>query len=200
MKNDNNKNRQYETMDDRVRETYTADSKSQLKNKLYDPYIKAIRWASDRIGQEGIVAFVTNNGFLDGRAFDGLRKNLAKDFDAIYILDLGGNARRGLKISDSNAFGIQVGVSINFFVKTRRNQPGTTRIFYYRTNELWDKKRKFEFLVENHGLETIEWRTIQPNVNYTWLTDGLQSEFETFIPISTKEAKVATGDVRDVIF
>ena len=72
--NDNNKNRKYETMDARVKETYAKDSAATLKNKLSDPYVKAVSWASDRIGEEGIVAFVTNNGFLDGVAFDGMRK------------------------------------------------------------------------------------------------------------------------------
>ena len=79
--NDNNKNRQYETMDTRVAKTYAKDSKATLKNKLSDPYVKAIRWASDRIGEEGVVAFITNNGFLDGVAFDGMRKHLVGDFD-----------------------------------------------------------------------------------------------------------------------
>ena len=110
--NDNNKNRKYETMDKLIGNTYAKDSKATLRNKLYDPYVKAIRWALDRIGEEGVVAFVTNNGFLDGIAFDGMRKHLAEDCDAIYILDLGGNARRGLKVSNANVFGIRVGVSI----------------------------------------------------------------------------------------
>ena len=92
--NDNNKNRKYETMDALLRETYSQDSKASNKNALSDPYVKAIRWASDRIGEEGVVAFVTNNGFLDGVAFDGMRKHLADDFDAIYILDMGGNVRK----------------------------------------------------------------------------------------------------------
>ena len=74
-------------MDKRVKETYAKDSTASNKNKLADPYVKAIRWASDRIGKEGVVAFVTNNSFLDGVAFDGMRKHLADDFDAIYILD-----------------------------------------------------------------------------------------------------------------
>ena len=104
-------------MDKLVAETYAKDSKATLRNKLYDPYVKAIRWALDRIGDEGVVAFVTNNSFLDGIAFDGMRKHLAADCDAIYILDLGGNARRGLKVSDANVFGIRVGVSINLFMK-----------------------------------------------------------------------------------
>ena len=118
--NDNNKNRQYETVDQRVRNTYAKDSNATLKNSLFDPYVKAIRWASDRIGEEGIIAFVTNNSFIDGLSFDGMRKHLSDDFDAVYILDLGGNARKGLQVSDSNVFGIRVGVSISLFVKTKR--------------------------------------------------------------------------------
>ncbi|MXV74634.1 N-6 DNA methylase, partial [Candidatus Poribacteria bacterium] len=85
--NDNNKNRKYKTMDKRVRETYSHDSKATNKNALSDPYVKAIRWASDRIDEEGIVAFVTNNSFLDGVTFDGMRNRLVEEFDAIYILD-----------------------------------------------------------------------------------------------------------------
>ena len=85
-------------MDARVRDTYVKDSKATLRTALYDPYVKAIRWALDRIGDEGVVAFVTNNSFLDGMAFDGMRKHVAEDCAAIYILDLGGNARKGLKV------------------------------------------------------------------------------------------------------
>ena len=88
--NDNNKNRKYPTMDKRVRETYARASKATNKNKLSDPYVKAFRWAADRIGEEGVVALVTNNGFLDSVSFDGMRKHLAEDFNAVYILDMGG--------------------------------------------------------------------------------------------------------------
>ena len=127
--NDNNKNRKYPTMDARVRETYAKDSTASNKNKLSDPYVKAIRWASDRIGQEGVVAFVTNNGFLDGVAFDGMRKHLADDFDAIYILNLSGNVRKNPKLSGTthNVFGIQVGVSINFFHQEARQRKSPSR-------------------------------------------------------------------------
>ena len=197
---DNNRNRKYETMDGRIAETYAADSSVTLKNALYDPYIKAIRWASDRIGEEGVVAFVTNNGFIDGLAFDGMRKHLAQDFDAIYILDLGGNARKGLKVSDANVFGIRVGVSINLFVKSNQNPSDAARIFYYRTDDLWNKNRKFEFLNESQHTSGIEWQKIQPNKQYTWLTEGLHVEFDTFIPIGTKEAKSHKGAAANVLF
>ena len=74
---------------------FAADSSAQLKNSLYDPYIKAFRWAMDKLSDEGIVAFVTNNSFVDGHAFDGMRRHLSEEFDTLYILDLGGNVRKG---------------------------------------------------------------------------------------------------------
>ena len=198
--NDNNKNRHYETMDKRIAETYAKDSKATLRNKLYDPYVKAIRWALDRIDDEGVVAFVTNNSFLDGVAFDGMRKHLAEDCDAIYILDLGGNARKGLKVSDANVFGIRVGVSINLFVKNKQRLSKSPRIFYHCTDELWNREQKFDFLNEREHAGRIEWQNIQPDARYTWLTEGLHAEFDTFIPMGSKAAKMVKDDPTDVIF
>ena len=119
--NDNNKNRKYKEMDKEVSATYAKDSRATNKNALSDPYVKAFRWASNRIGDEGIVAFVSNNSFIESLAFDGMRKNLERDFDEIYVLDLGGNVRKNPKLSGTthNVFGIQVGVSINIFVRKR---------------------------------------------------------------------------------
>ena len=200
--NDNNKNRKYPTMDARVKNTYGKDSTATLKNKLSDPYVKAIRWASDRIGEEGVVAFVTNNSFLDGVAFDGMRKHLADDFDAIYILDLSGNVRKNPKLSGTthNVFGIQVGVSINFFIKKGANANSQAEIFYARVDEFWRKEDKYRYLDSKEHYHNIEWKPITPDRRYTWLTEGLHPEFETFIPIGTKEAKAEKGKGRDVIF
>ena len=206
--NDNNKNRKYETMDKRVRETYSKASKATNKNKLSDPYVKAIRWASDRIGTEGVIAFVTNSSFIDGVAFDGMRKHLSDDFDAVYILDLGGNLRKGLKVSDANVFGIRVGVSIGLFVKKTCGNPQVdaqdhsrqSRIFYHRTDDLWNRKRKLDFLDECQHAGNIAWQEIRPDRRHTWLTEGLHTEFETYMPLGTKEAKAARGEAEDVIF
>ena len=197
---DNNKNRKYETMDKRVADTYVKDSTATLRTALYDPYVKAIRWGLDRIGEEGIVAFVTNSSFLDSLAFDGMRKHLAEDCDAIYVLDLGGNARKGLKVSDANVFGIRVGVSINLFVKKKQNSSEGPHIFYYRTDDLWNKKQKFDFLNERQHVGGIEWQPIQPDARYTWLTEGLRAEFDTFIPMGTKAVKAQKETAVDVIF
>ncbi len=133
--------------------------------------MKAIRWASDRIGKEGIVAFVTNNGFLDGVASDGMRKHLADDFDAIYMLDLGGNVRKNPKLSGTthNVFGIQVGVSINFCVRKRGTTRSESEIFYARVDELWRKEEKYRYLDAQESYQRIEWKPITPDNRYTWL-------------------------------
>ena len=207
--NDNNKNRVYPAMDALIRETYAKDSTATNKNSLYDPYVKSLRWASDRIGKEGIVALVTNNSFLDGRAFDGMRKHLAADFDEIYILDLGGNSRKDTLVADASVFGIRVGVSINLFVKRAARdrfsprygeQREPARIFYYRTDDAWNKDRKFAFLRDTEHVGNIPWQTLKPDERHTWLTEGLRPEFATFTPIGSKAAKRAKGTAEGVIF
>ena len=200
--NDNNKNRKYETMDARVAETYAKDSKATLKNKLSDPYVKAIWWASDRIGEEGVVAFVTNNSFLDAVAFDGMRKHLADDFDAIYILNLSGNVRKNPKLSGTthNVFGIQVGVSINFFIKRRGNANSQAEMFYARVDEFWRKEDKYRYLDSKEHYRNIKWNPITPDQRYTWLTEGLHAEFETFIPMGSKATKAAEDEGGKAIF
>ena len=200
--NDNNKNRQYPVVDGRVRQTYSSDSKATLKNQLSDPYVKAIRWASDRIGEEGVVAFVTNNSFLSDLAFDGMRKNLVDDFDAIYILDLSGNVRKNPKLSGTthNVFGIQVGVSINFFVKKLDRANTATKIFYARVDEYWRKEDKYRHLDSKEHYRNLEWKPIAPDERYTWLTEGLRAEFETFVPMGNKATKAAKSEEIDAIF
>ena len=196
--NDNNKNRKYPTMDARVKDTYAKDSTASNKNALADPYVKAIRWASDRIGEEGVVALVTNNSFLDGMVFDGMRKHLAINFDAIYILDLGGNVRKNPKLSGAthNVFGIQVGVSINFFLKSRDNDKSpkpksSTPVLM----NFGGKRRNTAISNQRNITKILNGRPIEPDQRYTWLTEGLHPEFETFIPMGgTKEAKAAKGE------
>ena len=200
--NDNNKNRKYETMDKRVRETYVQDSTATLRNKLSDPYVKAIRWAADRIGDEGVVAFVTNSSFLDAVAFDGMRKHLTDDFDAIYILDLSGNVRKNPKLSGTthNVFGIQIGVSINFLVKKKDKPDSQVKMYYARVDENWRKEEKYRYLDEREQYGNVEWQTITPDRRHTWLTEGHHAEYEIFVPLGSREAKAAESDPEGVIF
>ncbi len=204
--NDNNKNRKYEVMDQRITETYVKDSKATLRNKLHDPYVKAIRWASERIGEEGVVAFVTNNGFLDGIAFDGMRKHLYQDFNRIYILDLKGNVRKdsmreGIPIGEKHTvFGLaaMVGITVTFFVKSRHYHDH--KIYYSGTDWKATRQEKFNRVESAISINGIEWKEITPDKKHTWLTEGLHAEFDTFLPMGSKEARRVKKEAIDVVF
>jgi len=190
--NDNNKNRKYAVIDSRVSATYAKDSRATNKNALSDAYIKFLRWAVDRLdGQDGIICFVSNNGFLEGIAFDGFRQHLAQDFTTIYHLNLGGNARKG---GGGSVFGIMVGVGITFLVRNNAKKAvassKTTLLYHALPNQLTGPE-KLALLTKHQSVEGIEWQILHPDAKNNWLTSGLHSEFETFLPMGTKESKVA---------
>jgi predicted helicase len=189
--NDNNKNRKYPAIDGRVSRTYGRASEATLLRKLSDPYVKAIRWASDRIGDEGIVAFVTNSSFVTEITFDGMRQCLERDFDSLYILDLGGNVRKNPKLSGTthNVFGIQVGVSISLLIKRKNTQPKQARIYYAHVDEFWRKEEKYAFLDSKDSIRNVVWEEKKPDARHNWLTEGMGADFESFLPRGTKEAK-----------
>ena len=119
---ENNRNRTYKVVDDRIRTSYAKDSTATLKNELYDPYVRFFRWAVDRLGRRpGIVCFVSNNSFVDHDAFDGMQKHLLRDFTRVYHIDLHGNVNKDRTLSGTqhNVFGIQVGVGITIAVRER---------------------------------------------------------------------------------
>ena len=204
--NDNNKNQKYETLDKRVADTYSKDSTATNKNALSDPYVKAIRLASDRIGDEGIVAFVTNNSFLEGLAFDGMRKHLHQDFNRIYILDLKGNVRKdsmrdGIPIGEKHTvFGLaaMVGIAVIFLVKSDDHQDH--KIYYSEVDWKATRQEKFNLVANAGSVNGIKWKELTPDKNHTWLTEGLHPEFETFTPIGNQEARNAKGEAENVIF
>ena len=203
--NDNNKNRKYETMDALLKETYSQDSKATNKNALSDPYVKAILWASKRIDKEGIVAFVTNNGFLEGIAFDGMRKHLAQDFTKIYHIDLKGNARTSgerRRKEGGNVFDdqIRVGVGISLFIKKSETPSETAEVWIYSVDDYLKAREKQKFLTDFENYTNVPMKQVTVDAKHTWLTEGLHAEFETFIPIGTKEAKAKKSAATDVIF
>ena len=142
---------------------------------------------------------MTNHNFITGQAFDGMRKHLAEACDAIYLLDLGGNVRKGHP-GDANVFDIQVGVSINLFVKKGQHQSKSANIFYNCETAEMSKEATFEFLDKCEHIGNVNWDAIQPDARRTWLTEGLREDFETFMPIGSKAAKAAKGEVSGVIF
>ena len=190
--NDNNKNRTYAIVEERIRRTYARDSRATLKNKLYDPYVKFIRWATDRLGdRDGIVCLVTNNSFVHQNAFDGMRRNLLRDFTTIYHLDLHGNVRDNPKLSGTthNVFGIKVGVGITVAVRLHKRTRSSPELLYYRVAEDWRREDKLNWLIDQKNILTIELLELEPDAHSTWLTPQFADQFSAYIPVATRSAK-----------
>ncbi len=186
--NENNKNREYLDVDKRIKETYIKASRAQ-KTKLYDMYARFFRWASDRLADNGVIAFITNRGFIDKRTYDGFRKVVEQEFNEIYVVDLGGDVRDNPKLSGTkhNVFGIQTGVAISFLVKRHKVQG--CRIFYGRRPELETAEDKLAFL-GSHGLEAVSLEEVRPDTKNNWINLA-SGDFESLMPIASKEAKFA---------
>jgi len=183
--NDNNKNRKYPEIDRRVAETYSKDSSATNKSALSDPFVKAFRWASDRIG-EGIVAYVSNNGFIEDKAFDGMRKHLGDTFPTIYHLNLKGDARatgEQRRREGGNIFrdAIRVGVGITILVRNR--SASRREIWMHQAEDYWKYYDKAKLLEASGSASAIAWSPVCPSIDNDWLTEGLRPEFEYFTPV-----------------
>ena len=187
--NDNNKNREYPAMDQRIKETYVAQSTAQ-KTKQYDMYKRFIRWASDRLDDDGIVAFITNRAYLETRQDDGFRKVAAQEFSDIYVMDLGSDVRRNPKISGTthNVFGIQTGVAIGFFVRENAKL-GNCGIHYARREDVELAVDKLAYL-SKANLDDIEFESIEPDRYNQWLNQS-NSDFGQLLPLANKQTKFA---------
>ncbi|SDU47757.1 N-6 DNA Methylase [Stappia sp. ES.058] len=163
-----NANRAYKRIDDRIRETYGTASSAQNKIAIYDMYSRFFRWASDRMHDDGVLAFITNRSFIESRTFDGFRKSVEEEFNEIYVVDLGGDVRANPKLSGTkhNVFGIQTGVAISFFVKRRRQQG--CKIFYARRPEFDTAEDKLAFLA-SAKLSTMSFDRIDPDKKGNWV-------------------------------
>ncbi len=193
--NDNNKNREYPSIDARIKLTYIAESTAQ-KTKLYDMYARFFRWASDRLAENGVLAFISNRSFIESRTFDGFRKIVAKEFSEIHVVDLGGDVRANPKLSGTkhNVFGIQTGVAICFLVRKKKPLPagtgsgeGVGRVFYARRPEMETAEEKLSFLSGN-ALQRVDCEELRPDVKNNWIKIG-QNDFEELMPIASKDVK-----------
>ncbi|MDX1904030.1 MAG: type ISP restriction/modification enzyme [Thermonemataceae bacterium] len=194
--NDNNKNREYPEIDKRIKNTYIKYSTAQ-KTKVYDMYARFYRWATDRLGDEGIIAFVTNRSFIDSKTFDGFRKDIKDTFDFVYIVDTRSDVRANPKIAGTthNVFGIQTGVAIMILVK-KKVKNKDCRIEYFTLKDEQRKEEKLAWFKENK-FSQIPFELISPDVKHNWinLTDN---DFESLIPVCDKEVKA--GKTQEAIF
>lgn len=193
--NDNNKNRTYAHIDKRIKDTYIKASTAQ-KTKLYDMYARFYRWASDRLGDEGVLAFVTNRSFVETRTFDGFRKKLAEDFSELLIVDLGGDVRANPELSGTkhNVFGIQTGVAIAFLVRRRHGQGFNLQ--YCRRPEHETAEEKLSWLAST-DLGTAGLTTLKPNARSDWLNSGSSAMWDGLLPLNDPKTKAATERVKE---
>ncbi|MCT2178821.1 DEAD/DEAH box helicase family protein [Brachybacterium muris] len=170
--NDDNANVKYPTLDARVRDTFAARTDATNKNSLYDSYIRAIRWASDRVGDEGVIGFVTNGGWIEGNTAAGVRKTLADEFSSIYVFNLRGNARTAgvqRQKEKGNVFGSGGRTTIAVFLLVRtKDHAGPATIHYRDIGDYLTAKEKLA-IVDESTLDTVPWRPIEPNRHGDWI-------------------------------
>lgn len=184
--NDNNKNRTYPHIDARIKATYIAASTAQ-KTKVYDMYARFLRWASDRLADQGVVSFICNRSFIDQRTFDGFRKTAAQEFDHIYIVDTKSDVRENPKISGTkyNVFGIQTGIAIVFFVKDQtRSARQPARILYTSMADEVPREEKLEIL-SAAKIEMLDMQLLTPDGEGNWLNSDI-TDFKTLLPLAVK--------------
>ncbi|WP_072927472.1 type ISP restriction/modification enzyme [Microcystis aeruginosa] len=186
--NQGNANRSYEEIDKRIKYSYVKEGKAQNQIVVYDMYTRFIRWASDRLNKNGIIAFITNSSFIDALAYDGFRKVVENEFSEIYIIDLAGNVRKNPKLSGTthNVFGIQTGVAISLIVKRESNNL-PCQILYTRRPELDTASQKLEFL-SSTKLNQLDFEHIIPDKKHNWLNQS-DNDFEQLLPLIDKEVK-----------
>ncbi len=201
---DNNPNIDYPEMESRISETYARRATTTLKKSLYDTYKMAIRWASDRIGDKGVIAMVTNGSFIDGRADAGIRACLFEEFDLIYVLNLRGNARlqgEPRRKERDNVFGqgTRTQVAITILVKNPNSGRGKScEILYRDIGDYLSQQQKLDALSDAVSVAGFDdWQRITPDKNHDWINQRSE-EFQQFFPIGTKETK--SNKTNDAVF
>ena len=189
--NDNNANIAYSSLDARIRDTYAARSRGQNKNGLYNNYVRAIRWASDRLGDKGIIGFVTNGGWIDGIAESGIRCCLADEFSSLYVFHLRGNARTSgetRRKEKDNVFGMgsRAPIAISLLVKNPTSQV-QGQIHFHDIGDYLSREEKLEKIAAFSNVSGIEqWQKIIPDEHGDWLKQR-DNSFSQFIGLGGKD-------------
>ena len=189
--NDNNQNTGYAALDRRIEETYAARSAATLSKGLYDSYIRAIRWASDRVGDSGVIGFVTNAGFLEANTGDGLRQCLAEEFSSIYVLHLRGNQRTSGELSRKEGgkifgSGSRAPIAISVLVKNPQAVEHG-QIYFHDIGDYLSREEKLEQIEGFGSIGGVEsWQIITPDAHGDWLNQR-DGSFDEFIVLGDKK-------------
>lgn len=194
--NNDNQNISYPILEQRVEDTYSKHSKARLKKSLNDTYIKAFRWASDRIGDKGVISFITNAGFIDSQSADGLRKCWKEEFNYLYIFNLRGDAKRTQgelrRKEGGNVFGegSRTPNAISVLVKDGSDKH---EIYYSDIGDYLTREKKLQILGESKSINNVEWTKIVPDENNDWINQR-DTNYQEYFPLFDGKS------VRDSIF
>ena len=191
--NDNAQNQSYPILDQRIAETYVAGSAAGLSKGTYDSYIRAYRWATDRLSPEdgGVIAFISNGAWIDKSSTDGFRASLEKDFDKIYVFNLRGSIRgrkgEAVKREGQNVFDIMTGVAITLLVRYPEAQRlDKCQIYYHDIGDYLSREEKLRKITQAQSYRGLDWTLITPNEKHDWINqrDGL---FDTLLPFTPEK-------------
>ena len=195
--NDNNKNLKYNELDKNIAETYVKSSNATLKRSVYDSYVRAIRWATDKVNSNpkgGVVSFITNGSFIDRGSMDGLRHHLEKDFTSLYILNLRGDIKSAIRGHDrslaqregGNIFGQNCtnSVAISFLVKNPSKE--SCEISYCDIGDSLSQKEKLQKIKDFKNIfEIKDWQKVIPNRHNDWINQR-DENYKNFISMGNK--------------
>ena len=188
--NQDNANRSYEEIDKRIKYSYVKEGKAQNQIVVYDMYTRFVRWASDRLNKNGIIAFITNSSFIDALAYDGFRKVVENEFSEIWIVDAKGNARNSgerRRREGGNVFSdkIKVGIAVYFLVRNQESEG--FKIFYNAIKDYAKAEEKQEYFREN-TLDKLSFEHIIPDKKHNWLNQS-DNDFDQLLPLIDKDVK-----------
>lgn len=195
--NDNAKNKKYPILDKKIADTYVKNSNSDGKRALYDAYIKAFRWATDRLNTKfgGIIGFVTNGAWIDGTATSGFRKTVEKEFTSIYVFNLRGNARTSgeqRKKEKGNVFGegSKTPIAITLLVKNPNEKREKAELYYYDIGDYLTREEKLSKIndFKSIGSKKMDWQILKPNKEGDWINQR-NDKFKEYIPLIDKDNK-----------
>ena len=187
--NDNAQNLKYPNLEKRIAETYTKYSSAGLSKSTYDSFVKAFRWASDRVEQikdGGVIAFISNGTWLDGTSNDGMRKCLQEEFTSIYVLNLRGNQRTSGELSRKEGgkifgSGSRTPITITFLVKNPIKQ-GKTKINYHDIGDYLTREQKLKLVKDFRSIDKVDWKEILPNDKHDWI-NLRDDQYDSLIPL-----------------
>jgi predicted helicase len=189
--NDDAQNQTYPFLENKIANTYAKNSKATLSRDLYNSFVKAFRWSTDKLDKNGgIIGFITGNGWIDKGGYDGFRYSLENEFSSIYIFnlrgDIRGRTREAVKKEGQNVFDIMTGVAITILVKNPNASNEKAEIFYYDIGDYLNRKDKVNVIKNFKSVNNIDFSEINPNLENDWINQR-SSEFDSYISIEPEK-------------